>query len=172
MATRKSRKISPPVEEVEEVNYPYSYILDKDVSPTQELFCSWVEENVGVEVDPETVKIAFTLRGYFNVSKMAVEARAARRAEKARLEEERLKKLSEVEVEDDEDEEEEEAKPVRRGRGRPKKTAAPVVEDDEEDEEEAKPKPKAKRRTTASKTRRKPAVVASSANDDDDEDYI
>ena len=171
MATRKSRKISPPVEEVEEVNYPYSYILDKDVSPTQELFCSWVEENVGVEVDPETVKIAFTLRGYFNVSKMAVEARAARRAEKARLEEERLKKLSEVEVEDDEDEEEEEVKPVRRGRGRPKKAAAPVVEEDEEDEEEeeAKPKPKAKRRVAASKTRRKP--VASSVNDDD-EDYI
>ena len=168
MATRKSRKISPPVEEVEEVNYPYSYILDKDVSPTQELFCSWVEENVGVEVDPETVKIAFTLRGYFNVSKMAVEARATRRAEKARLEEERLRKLSEVE-EDEDEEDEEEAKPVRRGRGRPKKTAAPVVEDDEEDEEEVKPK--AKRRTTASKTRRKSAV-ASSANDDDDEDYI
>jgi hypothetical protein len=120
MVAKSKTKVAPVVQEPEETEEDFSYLMDKDATATQLRFVEWAAEAVGYNCDEKTVQIVFALRGSFQRSEFNQQALQERREERAAEQAER------------------EANPPKRGR------AAKVVDEDEE-ETPPKPKPAAKR---------------------------
>jgi hypothetical protein len=73
----------PEVEETEEGEKDYTVYAEKPITQTMVDFHQWLEDVVGVELDPRSVALGGTLRMEFQKSDFNREQRAKRQAERA-----------------------------------------------------------------------------------------
>jgi len=104
----------------------YTVYADKKITPTMEAFHEWLEDVVGIDLDPKSVSLGGSLRMDFQRSDFWAEDDRNRR--------------NKVEEPDDDNEEEQptrrtgKAKPTRRGR-KPEPEPDLDIEDEDEDED-------------------------------------